>query len=216
MKSKKTVQLRTKILLALLFVSTLANAQRWRLGGNTNLPAADDITVPGANQLGSQFGFNVPINIITNGSQKAQFTVSTGIPAGLFGAAGDGLRIYPNTPGSFPNGYLDLWTSTSAAAANETHIKWDGSGQIGGSGAWFRMWSSAGNGLEFNTTIATSRYIYRRLGNEVGRIGINNYWKIGQALFGDANRRLEVAENIPNNPQFRISYSAGLILPQLQ
>ena len=79
--------------------------------------------------------FNQPINFFTNSTQKAQFTVSTGIPAGLFGAAGDGLRIYPNTPGSFPNGYLDLWTSSSAAAANETHIKWDGSGQIGGSGA---------------------------------------------------------------------------------
>jgi len=85
MKTKQFLILKLQVLFFFLLTNFSTNAQRWRLGGNSNLPAADDITVPGANQLGSQLGFNVPINIITNGSQKAQFTVSTGIPAGLFG-----------------------------------------------------------------------------------------------------------------------------------
>ncbi len=70
MKIKKSQLFKMQLLLFMLFVFSSTQAQRWRLGGNSNLPAADDITAPGANQLGSQAGFNVPINFITNGFQR--------------------------------------------------------------------------------------------------------------------------------------------------
>ena len=188
--NRKTFSITIYFLLTLNFA---AQAQPWKTVGNT---------LAGGEIFGSLNGF--PVNIYTGGVQKASWTVSTGIPAGLFGAAGDGLRIWPNTPGSFPLGYLDMWTSTSVGAANETHIKWDGSGQIGGSGGWFRAWSSAGNGFQYNLTKASGRHIFNRLGNETARNGLNDYWKIGPAAGGDAIRRLEVVETI-STPQLRLS-----------
>lgn len=70
MKTKKPELLKMQLLLLMLFIFSSIQAQRWRLGGNSNLPAADDITAPGANQFGSQAGFNIPINFITNGVQR--------------------------------------------------------------------------------------------------------------------------------------------------
>lgn len=69
MKAKRPQSIKMQLLLFTLLICSTTQAQRWRLGGNSNLPAADDITAPGANQLGSQAGFNVPINFITNGTQ---------------------------------------------------------------------------------------------------------------------------------------------------
>ena len=63
------------IFVAFLCVETL-NAQHLRLGGNTNLPAVDNITTPGNNIVGSNAGFNVPIIVRTNGVSRIQFNAN--------------------------------------------------------------------------------------------------------------------------------------------
>ena len=95
MKVKKPQSFKMQLLLFTLLICSTAQAQLWRLGGNSNLPAADDITAPGANQLGSQAGFNVPINFITNGTQRMI------IDNGGTGTAAGRIAIGNNLPSGF-------------------------------------------------------------------------------------------------------------------
>jgi hypothetical protein len=58
------------IAIALCLTTSLSYAQYFRLGGNSASPPADNILIPGNNFLGSQAGFNVPMNFVTNGVQR--------------------------------------------------------------------------------------------------------------------------------------------------
>ena len=51
METKKIKQVITSCIIIILCNTSFG--QHWRLGGNSNLPAVDDITVPGNNFLGS-------------------------------------------------------------------------------------------------------------------------------------------------------------------
>lgn len=99
MKTKKPQSFKMQLLLFTLLICSTTQAQRWRLGGNSSLPAADDITAPGANQLGSQAGFNVPINFITNGFQRMTINhLAFGMPLVPFSAPPfNNLNTLPGT-----------------------------------------------------------------------------------------------------------------------
>lgn len=84
MKTKKPELLKMQLLLLMLFIFSSIQAQRWRLGGNSNLPAADDITAPGANQFGSQAGFNIPINFITKKGRGQLNVFASDLSSGMY------------------------------------------------------------------------------------------------------------------------------------
>lgn len=141
---------------------------------------------------------NQPINIFTNNTLRGFFTTPTFFSGG--NTQGGGLRIVD--PNGDP-GHLDLWTSNF----QQTHIKWNGSGLIQGRNNRFELCAYF-NGMWFNVhNGANARYIFNRDSTELGRIGVNRFWRIGDnAGSVDAARRLQVVDNAP---QFRISRTTG-------
>ena len=195
---------KTIIILSFIIQSITATAQDWNTQLNLGIPN---------NLFGTTS--NVPINIYTNGIQRAQFTtgnilgLSTIIPGiGL----GDGLRITPRTNGctggptvypSGPNSSIDIWTSCS----DGTNIRWDGSGQISGTNNRFEIWANS-RGFFFNTPLGNGLYKFARLGTVTAFVGTNNFWRIGMQNDGsnyNGARRLEVLDDAR---QFRLTYAA--------
>jgi hypothetical protein len=107
MKTKKPQSFKMQLLLFTLLICSTTQAQRWRLGGNSSIPAADDITAPGANQLGSQAGFNVPINFITNGTQRMTI-YQNGIAPSLNFGGGVGIHRNSAIPIAIPGALLHI------------------------------------------------------------------------------------------------------------
>src|SRR5690554_4276934 len=142
---------------------------------------------------------NQPINIFTNNLIRASFTTN-----GTFGSGtmqGDGLKIIDPSGGP---GNLELWTSSST----QSHIRWSRNGTIQAKSSRFEMIANY-NGFWFDTMTGNGRYIFNHLGNEVGRIGNNRFWRVGLNPGAvNANRRFEVFDNF-NQPQFRITYATN-------
>ena len=110
MKAKKPQSFKMQLLLFTLLICSSTQAQNWRLGGNTNFPLADNITAPGANRLGSQASFSVPINFITNGIQR--MFINGGTNNSLFANASNaGYISIGNTPAAVPLFNLNVLTA---------------------------------------------------------------------------------------------------------
>ncbi|PCJ25133.1 MAG: hypothetical protein COA97_08270 [Flavobacteriales bacterium] len=177
--------MKTKITLALFLVSaftSITNAQFW----NTS--------VLNFGSSGNTFGTsdNFPINIFTNNTFRGQWTTSNGLGASSVAGSltGDGLRIAPGT-GSPASGTLDLWT----AGSGTTHIQFDQTGLIQGEHNNFEFWAQR-QGFWFNTTTGFGQYLFNRSNVEQGRLGNNNFWRLGlNNAAVNATRTLEVVDD---------------------
>ena len=173
----------------------------WVMGGNAN-PIL--LANPNSNQLGTNVP--IPLDIVTDASRRAQFTVGDDLSS--FGGNGDGLRIFNPMGTGLVHGNLDLFTSNSNGG-NETHIVWGQSGQIIGQAMRFEQYANY-NGFYFNTTTQEGVYKFGREGALTAVVGTNNFWRIGMQadnLSGavqNANRRLEVVNADPE-PQLRLT-----------
>lgn len=133
------MKLKTLIFLLLFGLPTLAFSQRWRLGGNTNLPAADDITIPGANIFGSNAGFNIAIDFRTNGNTRmlmanggignnaGQIAMGNNLPVGF--AAVDRLHLHQNG-GTVATRFTNNTTGATATDGFQVGITALGTGVI--------------------------------------------------------------------------------------
>ncbi|MCW5908286.1 MAG: hypothetical protein KIS94_10525 [Chitinophagales bacterium] len=205
---KKYIQHKWMVTALLSIILFTVNAQippDWNTGGNninsTEWFGADNTsTIP----LEIRHNANQPINIFTDNTLRARFTSGSFFSSGS--TAGDGLRFFdPNPVGP---GHLDLWVSSS----QQTHIRWDGGGLIQSRNNRFEMCGFI-NGLWFNTQ--AGRYIFNRDSSEVGRVGTNNFWRLGLNPSNvDPIRRLEVFD--ATNPQFRITRTVGTMFTDFE
>lgn len=195
MKNVKQIVMPLAVVLLMGTVNEVkAQTPDWNTSGNA---------IGGTNFFGSTNNF--PLNIRTNNTLRAQFT--TGGTFGTGSTLGDGLRFFD--PGGGP-GNLDLWTSSS----NQTHIRWDGNGTIQGANGRFEFIGNF-NGLWFNTTTGTGRYLFNRNGTETGRVGLNDFWRIGlNATNVDAARRLDVFD--ATTPQLRLTQTNNTVFADFQ
>jgi len=190
----------TKVLaLGMIAIPLAVSAQVSTLGNSGNPTDYIGWNATQAFPLQIRHNANQPINFFTNNLMRATFT--TGNAFGTGTTQGDGFRIFDTSGGP---GHLDLWTS----ASTQTHIRWNGSGTIQGMNSRFEMIANL-NGFWYNTTTPSGRYLFNRQGVEVGRIGSNNFWRVGlNPGTVNAQRRLEVFDNT-NRPQFRITYATN-------
>ena len=108
--------------MAFSLLSTASFSQDWLVGGNNLLQMGGNPPI-----LGTMAGNNQPLNLHTNGIQRA--IVTTGAPLSSWaGNFGDGLRIIA---AGGTNAHLDLFTSNTNGGS-ETHARFGGSGQVSG------------------------------------------------------------------------------------
>lgn len=124
------------------------------------------------------------------------------------GTDGEGIRIHDrNNLG----GDLDLWTST----ANQTHIVWGPNGRIQGINDRFEIQGDFTDGLWFNNDNVNGGTFFNHQGVEHGRIGTNEFWRIGANAGGvNAATRLEVVD--ATAPQLRLSQTSGISFTEFQ
>ena len=177
-----------------------ANRQFWSRAGNTNSDGNNNV-------LGTRWASD--IWIMTDGVNRARFTHNSALVS-FTGDAGDGLRIN-NTGANAAQGNLDLFTSNSNGQ-NETHARFGISGIISGQRNRFEVMGTTQMGMFYNVTQGSGIHRFSRLDQETGRIGTNNFWRIGlnpgDPVFGgvDAARRLEVLDA---TTQFRLTFSTS-------
>ena len=156
--------------------------------------------------LGNVFGTGTPhsINIYTNSIQRAYFStygeLNNPVSAGT--NSGNGLRFLNPTPGQGSAGQIDIFCS----ASNGTNMRFGDMGSLHGGSLRFEV-AGRYQGLWLNAVTGSGRTIFNHGGVEYGRLGANNYWRMGaNATNVDATRRLEVVDNVI---QFRLTHSAG-------
>lgn len=175
-------------------------ASAWYRGGNTPVGSAASNNIFGTRWQSDIF-------IMTNSFNIAQFTHGS-ILSSVTSDFGNGLRILPPAGNT---GNLDLFTSGNSGQ-NETHARFGGSGIVSGQRNRFEVMSTSQMGMFYNTTQASGIHRFSRSDQETGRIGTNNFWRIGlnsgDPVFGgnDAARRLEVVDN---KIQFRLTFSTN-------
>jgi hypothetical protein len=160
--------------------------------------------------LGWTTNNNLPIKI--GGTQTATFSSLVSLP-GLY-APGTGLTIQNPSAlaGAAGLGNLDLMTSSS----NTTEVKFGASGNIVGGNNRLEIHGNY-QGLYYNASGigGSPKHIFANGSNEYGRLGNNNFWRIGfngiatpTSSAVNAQRRLEVVDQ---STQFRLSYGqAGI------
>lgn len=145
--------------------SGTTSQQYWSRGGNNSQNGTNNV-------FGTRW--NSDIWIMTNNQFTGRFTQGN-ILSSVTADFGNGLRILP-PPGS--SGNLDLFT-TGTNGLNETHARFGGSGIISGQRNRFEVMSTSQMGMFYNTTVASGIHRFSRSDQETGRIGTNNFWRIG-------------------------------------